>query len=205
MKYEPPYGVADPNASYINGNPSTGTMGSIPPAASIENPQREIVNFETDSGLTPTDGDLHQLSKSVQGGVVNYATDAGSPNFIAITLTPALNAYSLGLRLVIKVGYTNTANVKINANGIGFVSLLHSDLTELGQGEIKAGQMIEAAWDGTQFQMLSGGGGGLVMMTAPRTFYVDPNIGDDTRLRRLAGNDQHDASARSRPSIMLFR
>ena len=61
MKYKQPYGVSDPNAAYINGNPSTGTMGSIPPAASIENPQREIVNFINDSGLTPTDADLHQL------------------------------------------------------------------------------------------------------------------------------------------------
>ena len=48
MQYNPPYGVSDPNAPYINGNPSTGTMGSIPPAASIEYPQREIVNFISD-------------------------------------------------------------------------------------------------------------------------------------------------------------
>ena len=39
-------------------------MGSIPPAASIENPQREIVNMITSSGLTPTDADLFQLAKS---------------------------------------------------------------------------------------------------------------------------------------------
>ena len=45
MKYNQPYGVADEDAPYINGNPSTGTMGSIPPAASIEYPQREIVNM----------------------------------------------------------------------------------------------------------------------------------------------------------------
>ena len=44
MQYNQPYGVSDPNAPYINGNPTTGTMGSIPPAASIEFPQREIVD-----------------------------------------------------------------------------------------------------------------------------------------------------------------
>jgi hypothetical protein len=43
MQYNQPYGISDTNASYINGNPSTGTMGSIPPAFSIEHPQREIV------------------------------------------------------------------------------------------------------------------------------------------------------------------
>ena len=69
MKYEAPYGVSDPNSSYINGNPATGTMGSIPPAASIENPQREIVNLITDAGGTPTDADLHQLARGVQSGL----------------------------------------------------------------------------------------------------------------------------------------
>ena len=54
MKYNQPYGVSDPNAPYINGNPTTGTMGSIPPAASIEYPQREIVNVISNGGLTPT-------------------------------------------------------------------------------------------------------------------------------------------------------
>ena len=43
MLYNQPFGITDPNAPYINGNPNTGTMGSIPPALSIEHPQREIV------------------------------------------------------------------------------------------------------------------------------------------------------------------
>lgn len=43
MLYNQPFGISDPNAPYINGNPNTGTMGSIPPALSIEHPQREIV------------------------------------------------------------------------------------------------------------------------------------------------------------------
>jgi hypothetical protein len=63
MKYQRPYGVSDPNAAYVNGNPSTGTMGSIPPAASIEYPQREIVNLITDSKFTPTDADLVSSAK----------------------------------------------------------------------------------------------------------------------------------------------
>ncbi|MHC2399095.1 hypothetical protein ACVMGC_003639 [Bradyrhizobium barranii subsp. barranii] len=30
MKYNQPYGVSDPKAPYINGNPATGQQGSIP-------------------------------------------------------------------------------------------------------------------------------------------------------------------------------
>ena len=32
MQYNQPYGVTDTNAPYINGNPTTGTMGSSRPA-----------------------------------------------------------------------------------------------------------------------------------------------------------------------------
>ena len=94
MKYNQPYGVTDPEAPYVNGNPSTGTMGSIPPAASIEHPQREVVNFLKDSNFTPDANDLRQMSKAVQGGKVNYCDDQGSPNFIAVVPTPPLAGYA---------------------------------------------------------------------------------------------------------------
>jgi hypothetical protein len=61
LQYNQPFGISDPNASYINGNPATGTMGSIPPALSIEHPQREIVNviqWASDHGYTDMNGAL---------------------------------------------------------------------------------------------------------------------------------------------------
>jgi hypothetical protein len=157
-------------------------MGSIPPAASIENPQREIVNMITSSGLTPTDADLFQLAKAIQSGHVNYATDAGTPNQLAITLSPAITGYTLGLRLIVKVAYANTTQVVINVNAIGAVPIVHADLSQLAGGELIAGQMVELAYDGTHFQMLSGGssGGGYILMTAPRSVYVNPVTGSDT-------------------------
>ena len=180
MKYEPPYGSPGSNDPYINGNPSTGTMGSIPPAASIENPQREIVNYINDSGLTASDADLHQLSKSVQSGKVNYAIDAGAANFIAITPTPAVVTYALGQRFNIKVLNSNTGPTQLNVSNVGWTPIVHSDLTALGGGEILAGQMIDVAWDGSHWQLLTGGRGGLIFLTAPRTLYVDAALGSDT-------------------------
>ena len=79
MKYNQPYGVSDPQAAYINGNPATGTMGSIPPAEAVEFDQREIVNviqYAHDQGLVdftsqpcaqPSNGDLQQLLKAIFG------------------------------------------------------------------------------------------------------------------------------------------
>ena len=83
MKYNQPYGLSDEttlySVPYINGNPSTGTMGSIPPAASIEHDQREIVaviQWAYDHGYldyagqlcqAPTGADLTQLLKAIYG------------------------------------------------------------------------------------------------------------------------------------------
>ena len=67
MQYTQPFGVTDPNASYVNGNPATGTQGSIPPAAAIEATQREIVNAITQAGLTPDPNNLTQLFQAIVG------------------------------------------------------------------------------------------------------------------------------------------
>lgn len=66
MKYNQPFGISDPNAPYIDGNPPAGIQGSIPPAASLEFAQREVVNVITYAGLTPSNLDLTQLRQAIQ-------------------------------------------------------------------------------------------------------------------------------------------
>ena len=66
MKYVPPLGATDPNASYQDGNPEAGILGSIVPAAAIERPQREILNVLTAAGLTPSDTDVTQLLAAIR-------------------------------------------------------------------------------------------------------------------------------------------
>jgi hypothetical protein len=79
VKYMQPFGISDPNAPYINGNPATGEMGSIPPAASIEHDMREIVEvinyayehkYRDSEGTlcqAPSEFDLQQLRKAIWG------------------------------------------------------------------------------------------------------------------------------------------
>ena len=181
MQYNQPYGVTDPNAGYINGNPQTGTAGSIPPAASIEYPQRELVNFIADSGIGPANNDLSQLAKSVQNGRVNWGQDQGSPNYIAITPTPAVVSLVPGLHFRIMVMNVNTGPVYLNVSNLGWLQVVHGDKSPMGGGELYVYQIIDVAFDGSQWQMMTGGvGGGLIFMTAPRTVYVNPNNGNDS-------------------------
>ena len=182
MLYNQPYGVTDPDAPYINGNPATGTMGSIPPAAAIEHPQREIVNFLNDSLWTPDSNDLRQLSKSIQSGVVNYCQDQGTTNFIAITPIPPLAGYVLGQHFRIKLANPNTGPVQINVSGLGWLPVVHADNTPMGGGELYVNQIIDVAYNGNNaWQMLTGGlSGALIMMNNPRSLYCSNTTGDDS-------------------------
>jgi hypothetical protein len=181
MKYNQPYGISDPNGAYINGDPSTGTQGSIPPAASIEYPQREIVNMLTYSSLTPGNADLAQLSKAIQSGVVNFALDTGLVNQIAITPTLPITSYKLGLRFIVKMGFQNTSNMTVNVSSVGSVQLVHTDGTQINAWELIAGQLIDIAYDGTKFQLIAGGvAGGVVTLKAPQHLYVNNTTGNDT-------------------------
>lgn len=65
MEYVPPLGAAA-DAAYVDANPALGVEGSAVPAASIEHPQREIVQAISDAGLTPDGADLGQLSEAIQ-------------------------------------------------------------------------------------------------------------------------------------------
>jgi len=181
LKYNAPFGNSNDDAGYVNGNPETGVAGSIPPAASIEYPQREIVNFVSVTGLTPSNSDLMQLAKAVQIGRVNYGIDVGAPNAIAVTPVLPVAAYVPGLRMYIKVGNKNTSQVTVALAGLGAVPLLHSDLSPLLAYELGVGQLIEVCYDGTNFQMVGGGSPTqTVTMTAPAHLYVNASTGDDT-------------------------
>jgi len=71
MDYSQPYGtppvpiVMPPGtrnySRYVNGNPVTGTEGSIPPATAFDESQVEIIEVIMRAGLVPTHNDLTQL------------------------------------------------------------------------------------------------------------------------------------------------
>ena len=182
MKYEAPYGVADPNASYINGNPSTGTMGSIPPAASIENPQREIVNYITACALTPTDADLSQLAKSVQGGRVMFGIDSGAANILSISLVPVPDILTDGMLIRVRVANTNTGPSVLQVNAFGGKGIVHPDQSPMQPGELQVGMYGEFIYDMPHdtFQLIGARSAGGSILLAPRDYYVDGNTGSDS-------------------------
>src|SRR5262245_56531387 len=86
MRYNPPFGTPEPPLGqyprYINGNPVTGTEGSIPPARAFDEDQIEIVTVIQNTynqlaadpsadpavrdSLIPDHNKLHQLWDALQ-------------------------------------------------------------------------------------------------------------------------------------------
>ncbi len=75
MKYNPPFGEADPDASYRDR--STGAPGSRVPRKAVEHTQREIVAAIVGAGLTPSDSDLTQLLQAIDARIA--ALTGGGP------------------------------------------------------------------------------------------------------------------------------
>ncbi len=170
MKYQQPYGVTNPDAPYINGNPVAGIQGSIPPAAAFEENQRELVNFITVSGMTPAGGDrvaggdLYQVAKSAQAQKVNYAVDTGAQNAMKVALMPPLASYPPGLVVRVQVLHSviNDAThttFTLDA-GAGAAPVVKTDGSMPATNDLVAGGIYTFVSDGTRFQLSNFGGAG---------------------------------------------
>jgi hypothetical protein len=181
VRYNQPFGISDTDAPYINGNPDTGTMGSIPPAASIEHPQREIVNFISSSSLAPNSGDLRQLSKGIQTGRVIFGVDSGVANILSITLSPAPDALTDGMCIRARINNVNTGPSVLQINAFGGKQIVHPDQSGLQPGELQKGMYCEFLYDGPndKFQLVGALAAGSSVLIAPRDYYVNGSTGDD--------------------------
>jgi hypothetical protein len=188
MQYNQPYGVSDPNAAYVNGNPSTGTMGSIPPAASIEYPQREIVAVIAAANLAaPSNSDTSQMAKAIQSMLLISDDDVGTVNQLQVTMSPAPTGYFKYMTVVCKIANTNSGASTLNVNALGSKPIVHIDGSQLTSNELHVGAIVCFIYDGNNFQLVwsssvggGSGSGGPIYLLAPKTLYVNWNTGDDT-------------------------
>lgn len=90
----------------------------------------------------------------------NFATDSsGGTNTIVLTFSPAVaGGYTAGLEITFKAALTNNGPVVLNANGIGNANLVNADGSALAAGQVTAGSVYQAAYDGTRFIFISPSG-----------------------------------------------
>lgn len=115
--------------------------------------QNQIVHVVYDGTnfqlLTPAHGLITQNMSAI------YAADGGGSDAYAITLVPAISSYSAGLMINFKANTLNTGAASLNVNGLGAKTIVKDGSLTLETGDIKASQIIQVIYDGTNFQMIS--------------------------------------------------
>lgn len=149
MKYAPPFGSTDPNASYVDRNTPGAVTGSKVPAKALENVQRELVALIQAAGLTPSDSDLAQVAKAIQSGALNFATSTGPANAYAANLTPAPSSYRQGMVVYVAISNINTGASTLNLNGLGALPILNADASPVVAGDLRG--YVALFCDGSNF------------------------------------------------------
>lgn len=159
-------------------NASTTTKGIVEEATQAE------VEAGTDTGGT---GAKLFTPNSKNGAKLffGYAADAGANDTYVITCPSVPTAYTEGMLIQFKANTANTGACTINVNSLGAKSLKVNKDLDPQDGYIKAGQIVLAQYDGTNFQILSVSGKPSVSQSGTE-IYGASSAGSDTYAITLA-------------------
>jgi hypothetical protein len=190
VKYNQPFDQpSNPNAPYIDGNPSAGIQGSIVPAAAIEYDQREIVNLIGAVGLSPTNADLTQLIQALKlvdvQNVFKASNNLGNASqWSASVPTLPIMPPPLGCCIWFKPGFDSVKGGTVfSVNGSAFHNVTHTNLAPIDIGDVVSTGWVLLFFDGTQWQMITGGTqrtGQIPLLQKNADWYVNPTTGNDT-------------------------
>jgi len=90
----------------------------------------------------------------LQKNAVNWGgTVGGTADALTLTLNPVPSAYQAGMTFRFIIGTTNTEAVTLDVNSLGTKSLKTRGDASLAGGELVAGAVVEAVYDGTAFRL----------------------------------------------------
>ena len=157
---------------FVDGNPSEGITGTIVDAAFLNAIFQHRHDGLAQDGSAP----------------INYAADTGAANAYAIALTPALTAHVVGMPIHFEAANANTGASTIAVNALAAVALVHGDGTPLLGGDIVAGGMYCAVYDGASYRVMAQAAGRLInvqVFTASGTYA--PTAGTKSIVVELCG------------------
>lgn len=89
-----------------------------------------------------------------------FIEDTTNTDNYAGTTSEAVLAYEAGLIINLKVTNANTGASTLNVNSLGAKSIKKNVIEDLAADDIKANQVLPLIYDGTNFQIVGGGGTG---------------------------------------------
>lgn len=82
-------------------------------------------------------------------GVIYGGTSGGSANAQTLTLTPAITAYTNGMLIRFKAGFTNTDVATLNVNSVGATNIQRSDGSSIKTNDLVANQIYDVIYNST--------------------------------------------------------
>jgi hypothetical protein len=114
----------------------------------IEETDLRALVTDTKDSFWNTVSDLQSLTTAT--GTDTYAVTGG------------ITAYSTGFTIFVKFTNANTGAATLNVNSLGAKAIKKSGTTALAAGDIAADQILALQYDGTNFQVVGGGGGATI-------------------------------------------
>lgn len=150
-------------------NASTSVQGLV------QLPTQAQVDARTATGST---GAALSLIPTLQRSTLlsDYVVDTGAANAYVITPVPAVTAYATGDIFSFKAVNANTTTSTLNVNGLGVKTIKNSVGANLVANDILAGQIIVVEYDGTNFQILSTTGNGVLNLQTNQTIAAGTKI-----------------------------
>lgn len=90
----------------------------------------------------------------LQDSTPQWLGNSSGTNTVTASATPAIAAYAAGQSFKFKAGGTNTGAVTLNLNSLG-AKAVQKRGAALVAGDVTANNVVEAVYDGTQFQLIS--------------------------------------------------
>jgi hypothetical protein len=97
--------------------------------------------------------------EAIQKGSLVSGTSSGSSNQFNLTLSPPISSYQTGMSFLFLANHSVNGAATININSLGAIALKKFVNVDLTGCDIMAGQLVEIAYDGTNFQLLTPPGG----------------------------------------------
>lgn len=144
-------------AKIVKGTEISAEFNAISTAVNSKIDTTKFPNVST--AVTKTSAELNKVQ--TQDGTETWLTVSGT-NTITATATPTVAAYATGQTFRFLPAASNTGAVTINVDGVGAKAITKSGSTALTAGDLSAGVSVQVTYDGTQFQLISGAGGGAV-------------------------------------------
>lgn len=169
----------DKMKDYADGLANTGAADAT---TTVQGLVEEATQAEVDARTTTgaTGAKLFAPLDKIRASLYHdYAADAGANDTYAVTITPAATAYTTGMVVEFKANTANTGACTLNVNSLGAKSLKVNKDLDPQDGYIKAGAIVLAVYDGTNFQIQSVSGKPSVSQSGEE-IYGASSSGNDT-------------------------